>query len=723
VTGAAAEAKPASAAPAGLRPQGLPELRQDLRLIEGARDHNGARRWLIHDPLQHRFFAIGPGAHVLLDVWQPGATIDAVIEAAWTRHSEHIDSRSVEQFIGFLRGNGLTLESARGPWRGYVEQNERRRRSFASRMLHTYLFFKVPLIRPERFLDATIWFVRPLGSWWFAILTILTGAMGLYLVSREWEAFTTTFADVFSFEGAALLALSLPVVKLLHELGHAYTARYFGCRVPVIGVAFILGFPLLYADVTDVWRLKSRRQRMWVDSAGILVDLAVAAIATFLWAFLPPGPAKSLAFSLATAGWLLSLAMNLNPFMKFDGYHIAADMFGVDNMQSRALNVARWRMRELLFGLGLPPPEPLSPRANGLMALYGAATAVYRVILFTGIALAVYHFFFKVAGVILFLVEIGYFIVAPAWRELKEWYAMRKAIARSPRAALTVALALGLIALMVIPWSSRVAVPAVLESGGLAQIYPVVPAEVTAVHVKTGDVVRLGAPLLSLAAPALDRELALTELKTELVRLRQSRRASDITDRDEAVVLDSEYASLIEKRDGLLKQKRELEVTAPFAGVVVELAGQLHAGRWINLKEPLAVISADAAPVVRGYIDAAAIWRVAAGSPARFIPNDILLPAITAEVTSIAQAGATAIDQVELVAEYGGKLATRLDQRRNPVPVTAQYSLRAAVKDSPPVVLPRRTVSGTLIVEGAPESLLAGLWRQTLKVLVRESGV
>lgn len=701
----------------------LPELRQDLRLLNSPSDMNGGRRWLIHDPLQHRYFSIGYKAHVLLQLWQPGATADAVIEAAWEQYAEPVDLDGVARFSNFLQASGLTLEAGGGGWRGYLTEAERRRGSWAGRLLHNYLFFRVPLFRPERFLADTIDVVRPLGTRAFAALVVMLGAVGGYLVSREWEAFLSTIANAFTIQGVFLLALATIVVKLMHELGHAYVATRFGCRVPVIGVAFMLGVPMLYCDVTDAWRLPTRRQRLLVNSAGVLVDLSVACIATFLWAFLPPGPAKTLAFSLATVGWIFSLALNLNPFMRFDGYHIAADMLGIDNLQDRAMALARWRLREILFGIGMPPPEPLPRRAAFRMALYGWCIWLYRLVLFTGIAVAVYAFFFKLAGIVLFLVEIGYFIAAPLWREIREWFTMRKAILSSRRAALTAGIVACMIAELVVPWSSSVEVPAVLEASGIARIYPSVPAQVRELRVARGQTVHQGETLATLAAPALDQELKLTERKLELVRLRQSRRASDGADRDEAVVLDQEHASLIERRAGLMQQMRELDVRAPLSGSVVELATALHVGRWINLKEPIAVVRASTAPIVRGYLDASDIWRVQEGSTGNFIPDDITLALLKAKVELIAWASSPALEQIELAANFGGRIPARLDQRGQPVPISAQYSLRASIVVETPAEYLDKSVAGILVVEGRPESLVARVWRQALKVLIRESGI
>ena len=695
-------------------------------MIEAARSLTGAPRWLIYDPVQHRFISIGRNAYVLLQVWREGAPLEMLLREAYERHAETIEPADAERFIAFLAANRLTLE-APGGWRALARVAALGHGSIASRLLHSYLFFRIPLWRPERFLRATLDAVRPLGSVWALAVVALTGLTGLYLVSREWDQFLATFAGIFSLEGGALLALALLAVKFLHELGHAYVATHFGCRVPVIGVAFVLGAPMLYSDVTDGWRLTSRAKRFRIDIAGVLVDLAVGSIATFLWAFLPEGGARSFAFSLATAGWIFSLTMNLNPFMKFDGYHIACDLVGLENMQDRAMALGRWRLRELLFALRSPSPEAF-PRSvtNGLIA-YAWTLWIYRLVLFTGIAFAVYAFFFKLAGVLLFLVEIGYFILAPAGRELREWWTMRRAILTSQRTLLSGGLVIAACVFAGLPLSSEVGIPAVLSASVIARLYPALPAEVRRVHVGHGDRVAAGAPLVSLASVDVAQDLLLTHLKTEVVAMRLARRTSDSLDREEALVLEKEQAALLQRRDGLLRQKSELNLIAPFAGQVVELLPALHPGRWLNPREAVLVVRGEpetGSPAfgVRGTLDERNVWRVKAGARAVFVPDDLNLPRVEMRVASIAQSASAVLDQIELASSHGGRVADRLDQKRQPVPVTAQFAVRAMPVGPIPEVFAARSVTGLLVAEGAPESLIARAWRQVLRVLVRESG-
>ncbi len=713
-----------AAAPAiGEAPIRLPALRQDLTLIEGAPDANGARRWLIYDPLQHKFIAIGHSAYILLQIWHEGKTIDDGVAEAWSRFSATISTSEVTGFIAFLQANRLTLEAPRGGWRTLAADAEKLRPAWGSYLLHTYLFFRIPLARPEQFLKATVRYVTWFGRRSFLVALCVCGLFGLYLVSREWDAFRATFAGTATLQGALLLAIALLLVKLIHELAHAYVAIAHGCRVPVIGVAFILGAPLLYCDVTDAWRLKSQKARLQVDLAGIAADLSVACVATLLWAFLPPGAVKHFMFSLATAGWFLSLTMNLNPFMKFDGYHIASDLAGIENLQDRAIALARWRLREILFALGTPPPERLPRRVSASLTLYAWGLWLYRLVVFTGIALVVYGFFFKLAGVVLFAVEIGYFVVAPLWRELKEWWNMRRAILASRRTLVSAVVATGAVSMLAMPLSTTVSIPAVIEAQDIARLYPTLGARIAHLHVAFGDGVAAGDKLLSLDSSDLEQALELNRRKADVVALRLDRGTSDVTDREETAVLENERAALTEQRAGLQRQISELDIVAPFAGRIVEMLPALHTGRSLNPKESVVVVRGQAIGEVRGALPEQDLWRLNAGTTATFVPDDVGLPLVPMKIVVISRSAMATLDQVELAGTHGGRIADRLDARKAPIPVAAHFAVRGVVEGPLPAQFMNRSAAGVIVARGAAESALSRSWRHVLKILVRESGI
>ena len=111
-----------------------------------------------------------------------------------------------------------------------------------------------------------------------------------------------------------------------------------------------------------------------------------------------PGLFKSVAFFIATTSWISSLLINISPFMRFDGYYIFADYLKLENLQPRAFALAKWKLREILFGLNKNAPETMQTHRRNLLILYAWSTWKYRFFLFIGIALLVSFYAFKLLG-------------------------------------------------------------------------------------------------------------------------------------------------------------------------------------------------------------------------------------------------------------------------------------------------------------------------------------
>ena len=135
-----------------------------------------------------------------------------------------------------------------------------------------------------------------------------------------------------------LFFLSLAV----HELGHAAACKRFGASPSAIGFAFYLFFPVLYSDVSEAWALP-RRQRVVVGLGGAYLQSITGAIYVAL--YMATGWSPSI---LAVAGIAGTLTLSLNPFFRFDGYWVIADLLGVSNLSregGRALRHGWDRLR------------------------------------------------------------------------------------------------------------------------------------------------------------------------------------------------------------------------------------------------------------------------------------------------------------------------------------------------------------------------------------------
>ncbi|MFO1170040.1 MAG: HlyD family efflux transporter periplasmic adaptor subunit [Hyphomicrobiaceae bacterium] len=702
-------------------PPRLPELRPELRLTKGAASFSGEPTWLIHDPVANRYVQIDLPSFETLAHWSPSMTADELVQHVNAAGRVSIDRDTLDRLLGFLYDSELTTRPPQHGWRSFAAKRAKRRHAPHTWLLHNYLFFRMPLWRPQAFLERTLPIARRTGSPLMQRLVLGLGLIGLYLVSRQWESYLGTYQDFASIEGALLIALTTAGIKSAHELGHAYTAAHYGCRVPTMGVAVMLMAPLLYTDVTDAWKLRDRRQRMHIDSAGVRVELSLASLALFAWPFLPEGPLKGGAFMLSAISLVTSLFINLNPFMRFDGYYLLTELLQVENLQPRAFALGRWQVREWLFDLRHPCPEEMSGGRRAILVVYAWGIWIYRLMLFTGIALLVYHYFFKVLGIVLFLVEIVIFVARPIYQELVMWLKLRRQIGMRRRSILTALAAAAMLLLAVVPWSTRVRIPAVAEAHDVIPVFVPRPARIVAVHVAQGQSVKAGAPIVTLAAPEIDLERQTTQARLALARLSQDRRGADSSDREASLINERTVVSLEAKLEGLDREEDALVVRASIDGLIVELDPELHTGRWINPREQLATIAGGEGLTIRGYVAERDLWRVAPGTTGRFVPETLSFDPANVAITSIAVSDASEIEVEALSSVRGGPIASMEDARRKLVPNGAEYAVVLSAPERPGTYA--RALRGVVLAEGKPESFVSRIWRQALGVLVRESGV
>lgn len=701
----------------------LPPMREDVRLLDGMREAGGAPTWTLYDPLRHRFFQLDRVGFEMVSRWHLGSArrVLAVVAAETTAPA---GPAGLRELVRSLRAANLLRADRTGGVGHLREQAEAARMSWARWLLHHYLFVRIPLVQPDAFLTATLPLVRRLLSPAVIRLVPMLGALGVVLALRQWDAFLHTFQHFASVEGAIAFAVTLTLVKAGHELGHAYVAKSFGCRIPTMGVALLVMVPVLYTDVSDSWRLTSRRQRLAIGSAGIAVELGLALIATFLWSFLPDGSVRSAAFLVATTTWVSTLAVNLSPFMRFDGYYLLSDALGVSNLQDRSFALARVRLRRWLLAMDEPDPEPFPPAMRRILVAYAFATWVYRAVVFLGIAVLVYQMFFKILGIVLFLVEVGWFLVRPAANEVREWWRRRAGIRPSVNAALALAGLGGALVLLAVPWQTRATLPAVARAADYATLFAPVPARVAEVDLADGRTVRAGDVLVRLEAPELEHQLALVRLRLEAVAVRIRRQAANPGDLDSLPALQEQMAALLSDQAGLEARKERLVIRAPFDGLVTDVAPELGRGLWVKPDQPLGRVIDFGRTTFRGYLSAADLDRVKVGAAGRFLPDDPARPAIGVAVTAVERVNAASLDVPMLASIHGGTVPVypsgRGGSREALIPAAPVY--RVTLAATGPTPTPEMMLPGVALVEAGAVSPFRRLWRATIGVLIRESG-
>ncbi|MDP3516673.1 MAG: HlyD family efflux transporter periplasmic adaptor subunit [Pseudohongiella sp.] len=697
----------------------LPPLRDELNVFPGAPTLDGAPSWVLQDPVSHKFFRIGWREHEILARWHLGKS-DVILKDIKEHSLLDVSASHIDALLKFLSVHSL-LQS-RGPQAiaRLKEQHDKAQKRDITWLIKNYLFVRIPLVRPDQFLSKTLPYVRWMGSRQFLVFTLVCALLGVYLAQRNWNGFLSQFPYFFSLQGLILMGITLSIAKILHELGHAYTCKHFGCRVPSMGVALLVMWPVLYTDATDSWRLTSRRQRLIISAAGMATELALAAFATLLWSFLPDGALRSSLFLLATTTWIVTLFINLNPFMRFDGYYLLSDLLGIPNLQDRAFAIARWRMREALFGFGDDVPEQFSSRTQTLLLIYSYGTWIYRFFLFLGIALLVYFLFFKLLGIFLMFVELVWFIGRPLYTEVKHWLERRPEMSWNKATKRSALLAGLLLALLIFPWQRDIAAPALWQTGQHSHLYSPSPAQIERILLQPGSSVTAGEPIMQLVSPDLDYEIKQGE--TTLAMLDWQTQFQSVSNQlqERAPIAWQELEVETASQQARLEERNKLTILSPVDGIVRELPAMLSEGEWVAANEWLGIVVAPELAMIEAYVSEAELGRLPADARARFFPDDLSLPAFEVTLLNINTASTRQLSEAYLASTQGGPIAVREDTDAQLVPEQPVYLVRAAPLEER--AAPGQITRGTLHIQGSRESPLQQIWRTVVAVLIRESG-
>nr|WP_284699649.1 DUF4347 domain-containing protein [Sphingomonas lycopersici] len=384
----------------------------------------------------------------------------------------------------------------------------------------------------------------------------------------------------------------------------------------------------------------------------------------------------------------------------------------IPNLQSRAFALGRWWLREALFGIGDAPPEELPRRTMRWMIVYAYATWLYRLVLFIGIALLVYHLFFKLLGLALFLVEIIVFVARPIASEVAAWHAMRDRIRKTPRFRY---LAIGggvVLLLIVLPTDMRIRAPAMLSAVQSQPLTTGEPALLVEMLVANGQQVKAGTPIARLVSPDIDRDIARTRVQIAELEARSGRATADAEDRANFRVLRSDLAGQRLNLAGLVARREKLTLVAPADGMITDISEQMTAGRWLSGDEPIARLVSPRRYDVQAYVDEADLWRLKPGAAARFVPDDAASASRPARLDEIASAAAEQMEFPALASTNGGPIPVNQRDDGALKPLKAIYRLHLTTPtdtDAANRLAQRRT--GVVVIHARPSSPLLQWFR------------
>jgi putative peptide zinc metalloprotease protein len=578
---------------AGVRPR----LRDHVRIT---RQHFRGERWFVLEDLVegtvHRF---APAARRAIGLMDGSRTLDQIWIALAELGEERPTQDELIHLLAQMDGANL-LATEWMPDLG--EMSNRARRSASTKLwrrLSNPLYLRIPLVDPDRFLDATVGFVRPLWSVWGFLIWLAVVGWGAVQVASHWSALTHDLADrVLARDNLLILALTFPILKLLHELGHCYAAKIGGGSVHEAGVMTLIVMPVPYVDVSGASAFANKWRRALVGAAGMLTELFCAAIAMMVWINAEPGFARAAAFNCVLIAGVSTLIFNGNPLLRFDAYFILSDLIEIPNLGQRAIRFYGYLVNRFAFGVrGLASPAHSRGEAVWF-SFYAVASYAYRLWVMLSIALFVAGQLHG-AGALLAVWTVASAVLYPIAQGL--WFVVRGPALHQRRARAIGVTAGAVVVAALLLFAVR------LPYGTVTQGVVWAPAGADVRAGAEGTMVRLaaspgaaletGAPVAKLTDTVLDARVALLGAQLREVELREL--AAEQTDRVQAQMLRKQIAYFRSALDDMRARRAALDVTAPGAGRFLIAAPDDLDGRYLRRGELIGYVLDDAAVSVR----------------------------------------------------------------------------------------------------------------------------
>jgi len=534
-----------------------PRLRSHTQIH---RHHYRGKIWFVlQDHSSGSYHRFSPPVYFILSQMDGKRTFQEI----WDRAVEHLgdDAPTQDQMIrlaGQLHSNDTLLCDVPPDTFELFQRHESHQKMKWKQWFLNPLSLRFPIFDPERLLNKFLPWVRPFFGWFGMLVWCVVVGYALYLAGLHWDSLTENVSDrILTPENLLLLWLVYPLVKLVHEFGHAFAAKRWGGEVHEIGFMLLVFIPVPYVEASSASAFREKHRRMIVDAAGIVVELLLAAIALVVWVNVEHGIVHAIAYNVMLIGSVSTLFFNGNPLLRFDGYYFLSDTIEVPNLGSRSNNYLGYLIQRYACGVRSAKSPANTSGERFWMFTYGVSSFFYRMFIVAVIALVVAEKFF-VVGVLLASWALTTMIGVPLYKRIKFLYSSPVISGKRTRAVLLttsfVVLLLSFIFLTPIPYATRaegVVWPpenSMVRVGadGFCQELLVQPNQ----WVQQGDpIIVSDDPLLKAEKRVL--EARLQELEARYLSLRYTERTKALIQKEEIVAVKKELDRIQEMESQL----------------------------------------------------------------------------------------------------------------------------------------------------------------------------
>ena len=542
---------------------------------------------VVKDPVGLNYYRFQEEEYAILRMLDGQTSLDEIKERFEDEFPpQKITLEELQQFLGMLHRSGLVITGAPGQGHQLRKRRDERRRKEILGACTNILCIRFKGLDPERFLNWLYPKVHLLFTRLVLVTCFLMALAALTLVIVEFDVFQSRlpgFYQFFNFYNALWLAATLGVIKIVHEFGHGLSCKHFGGECHEMGVMILVLTPCLYCNVSDSWMLPNKWHRALIGAAGIIVELTMASIATFLWWFTTPETFwANLFLNVMFVASISTILFNGNPLLRYDGYYILSDIIEIPNLRQKATTILSRKLGQLCLGLE-PPDDPFLPKRNQvLFALYSVAAATYRWFILASICWFLLQVFdpygLRIIGQGIVAMSLYGLLVVPLYKLVKFFYVPgRIDKVKKPRMYTTIGVLVALVATIVyLPLPYSVMCPVEIQARDAESVYVDVTGggKLQEILVEPGQQVTKGTKLARLTNVDLDLEIArLTgqrdQRKAELNAAHRMRLQGDRLAGSEIPQIEEALKTVQEQLEGREEDRKRLTLKAPIDGTVL----------------------------------------------------------------------------------------------------------------------------------------------------------
>jgi putative peptide zinc metalloprotease protein len=519
------------------------------RLRKQARFHRHVYRgqvwYVVQDRASGRCHRLTPSAYQIVGLMDGRRTTQELWEAAGTRLGDEGPTQDETiRLLGLLHAADVLRCDVSPDVEELFRRTRRRKEREGWQRLTSPLSLKLPLVDPDAFLARWVPVVAPLFSRGGAVACAVPIAVALVFAAVNADEIAAAGPSrLLEARNLLLLWLVYPLVKGLHELGHAAATKVWGGEVHEMGIMFLVLVPVPYVDASAASAFPEKGRRIVVGAAGILVELVLASLALLVWLAVEPGLVRDLAYAVMWIGGASTLFFNGNPLLRFDGYYVLADAVEIPNLKTRSTEYLAYLVLNRLFGVESARHPVSAPREAAWLAVYGVTSFLYRLVVVFGIALFISQKFF-VLGTLLAVSVVTTSVVVPLLRQTAFLLTSPRLGAQRPRAIATSAglAAAAAVLIFLAPTPVFTTTQGVVWPPERSQVRAGADAFVSRLLVEPGTRVEAGQPLVLTRDATLEADAAVLEGKLRELRTRYH--AERRTHRGRAQILADKIAGV-----------------------------------------------------------------------------------------------------------------------------------------------------------------------------------